>query len=90
MITKWQIFDIMIRLEKTFSASVQAPAAIVWECAACKQGVNDNDGGGGATAQWPNIVWSRISTKSTEIAKSYSYRESVKMISEVLNRFLCK
>ena len=34
-------------------ATVQAPAAIVWVCAACKQGVNDNDGGGGATAQWP-------------------------------------
>ena len=43
----------MIRLGKTFSASVQAPAAIVWVCAACKQGVNDNDGGGGAIAQWP-------------------------------------
>ena len=41
----------MIRLGKTFSASVQAPAAIVWVCAACKQGVNDNDGGGGATTQ---------------------------------------
>ena len=56
----YKILNNMIRLEKTFSASVQAPAAIVWECAACKQGVNDNDGGGGATAQWPNIVWSRI------------------------------
>ena len=56
-----KLFDIMIRLGKTFSASVQAPAAIVWVCAACKQGVNDNDGGGGgATAQWSNIVWSRI------------------------------